>query len=92
MRVVGIDPAKKPCIIANKNGIETFNKFFNKETASQIEKKFGKFDFITSHNVLAHTENIQEIFLSIYKLLKENAYFCFEIGYFKDVIKNNIFD
>jgi SAM-dependent methyltransferase len=92
MRVVGIDPAKKPCVIANKNGIETFNKFFNKEAASQIEKKFGKFDFITSHNVLAHTENIQEIFLSIYNLLKENAYFCFEIGYFKDVIKNNIFD
>jgi SAM-dependent methyltransferase len=92
MRVVGIDPAKKPSVIANKNGIETFNKFFNKEAASQIEKKFGKFDFITSHNVLAHTENIQEIFLSIYDLLKKDAYFCFEIGYFKEVVKNNLFD
>ena len=92
MQVIGIDPAKKPIIIANKRGILTFNKFFNKNNAEQIEKKFGKFDFITSHNVLAHTENIQEIFLSIYDLLKENAFFCFEIGYFKDVVNNTLFD
>lgn len=92
MRVVGIDPAKKPCKIANDSGINTINDFFNKKTASRIKKKYGQFDFITSHNVLAHTENIQEIFLSIYKLLKADAYFCFEIGYFKEVVKNNFFD
>ena len=92
MTVVGVDPAKKPCKIANNKKITTFNKFFNKQTSKQLEKKFGKFDFITSHNVLAHTEKIQEIFFSIYYLLKENAYFCFEIGYFKDVIKHNLFD
>jgi SAM-dependent methyltransferase len=92
MKVLGIDPAKKPSMIANKNGIETLNQFFNKNSADQIEKKLGKFDFITSHNVLAHTENIQEIFNSIYTLLKEDAYFCFEIGYFKEVINRNLFD
>lgn len=92
MKVVGIDPAKKPCSIANTNGIKTFNQFFNKRSSNYLDKKFGKFDFITSHNVLAHTENIQEIFYSIYNLLKDDAYFCFEIGYFKEVINNNLFD
>ena len=92
MKVFGIDPAKKPCDIANKKGIKTINDFFNKKISSQIKKKYGKFDFITSHNVLAHTENIQEIFLSIHDLLKEDAYFCFEIGYFKEVVKHNLFD
>jgi SAM-dependent methyltransferase len=92
IKVLGIDPAKKPSFIANKNKIPTLNQFFNKKTAVQIENKYGKFDFITSHNVLAHTENIQEIFLSIYDLLKKDAYFCFEIGYFKEVVKNNLFD
>ena len=92
MKVVGIDPAKKPSDIAKASGIETINNFFNKKTASKIKKKYGQFDFITSHNVLAHTENIQEIFLSIYDLLKDHGYFCFEIGYFKEVIKNNFFD
>ena len=92
MKVIGIDPAKKPCQIANTNGIKTINNFFNKKNSSRIQKNYGQFDFITSHNVLAHTENIQEIFLSIFNLLKEDAYFCFEIGYFKEVVKNNFFD
>ena len=92
MKVIGIDPAKKPCQIANTNGIKTINNFFNKKTSSRIQKNYGQFDFITSHNVLAHTENIQEIFLSIFNLLKEDAYFCFEIGYFKEVVKHNLFD
>ena len=92
MKVVGIDPAKIPSDIANASGISTINNFFNKKNASRIKKRYGQFDFITSHNVLAHTENIQEIFLSIFNLLKANAYFCFEIGYFKDVVKNNLFD
>ena len=92
MKVVGIDPAKKPSNIANARGITTINNFFNKKTSTKIKKKYGQFDFITSHNVLAHTENIQEIFLSTFDLLKEDAYFCFEIGYFKEVVKHNLFD
>jgi SAM-dependent methyltransferase len=92
MKVLGIDPANKPSAIANAKGIKTINNFFNKKISLQIKKKYGKFDLITSHNVLAHTDNIQEIFLSIYDLLKEDAYFCFEIGYFKEVIKFNLFD
>jgi SAM-dependent methyltransferase len=92
MRVVGVDPAKKPCKIANDKGIKTINNFFNKKVSSNIKEKYGQFDFITSHNVLAHTENLQEIFSLIYGILKKNAYFCFEIGYFKEVIKNNLFD
>jgi SAM-dependent methyltransferase len=92
MKVLGIDPANKPCAIANNKGIKTLNNFFNKQTANQIQKKFGKFDLITSHNVLAHTINIKEIFKSVFKILNQNAFFCFEIGYFKKVIEKNLFD
>lgn len=92
MKVLGIDPADKPCKIANNKGIKTLNNFFNKKIANQIQKKFGKFDLITSHNVLAHTENIKDIFESVFKILNQNAFFCFEIGYFKKVIEKNLFD
>ena len=92
MKVIGIDPAKKPSKIANDKGIKTINNFFNKKISNNFKKKYGQFDFITSHNVLAHTENIQEIFLSIYDILKKDAYFCFEIGYFKEVVRHNLFD
>ena len=92
MKVLGIDPAKLPASIANSKGIRTINKFFNIKTANFIIKKYGHADFVTSHNVLAHTENNKEVFLSIFKMLKQNGYFCFEIGYFHDVMKKNLFD
>ena len=92
MNVLGIDPAITPTEIARSKGIETINSFFNKENAKKIVKKYGNPDFITSHNVLAHIENIDETFLSIFKILNYGGFFCFEVGYLKEVIRNNYFD
>lgn len=92
MRVLGIDPAKLPASLANRKKINTINKFFNTATSNFILSKYGQIDFVTSHNVLAHTENIKEVFLSIFKILKKNGFFCFEIGYFREVVKKNLFD
>ena len=92
LRVIGIDPAKKPSDIANKNGIKTINDFFTKKRAASIKKKYKKIDYITSHNVLAHIDNLEEVFKNIYFLLKEDGYFCFEVGYFLNVINNIYFD
>jgi SAM-dependent methyltransferase len=92
IKVLGIDPAKLPAKIANKNGIKTINKFFNKKTSNEIKKKYGNIDFITSHNVLAHIGNITEVFENIFSLLKYDGYFCFEVGYFLKVLENNYFD
>ena len=90
--VLGVDPAKKPAKIANLNKIKTINSFFDKKTSSYIVKKYGYFDFITSHNVLAHVNNINKIFNNIYNTLNENGFFCFEVGYFYHVLKKNYFD
>ncbi len=90
--VIGVDPAKIPAKIANKKGINTINDFFNENSANKIKKKFGKVDFVTSHNVLAHIEENKEVFKNIYNILKQDGYFCFEVGYFLDVLRNNYFD
>ena len=92
LKVLGVDPASLPAKIANKNGIKTYNKFFNYQTACIIKKKYGDIDFITSHNVLAHIGDIEDVFNSIHFLLKSGGYFCFEVGYFVNVVKNNLFD
>jgi len=91
-RVLGVDPAFLPAKIANNNGIETINDFFNDKISSNIINKFGKFNFITSHNVLAHVENLENIFKLIFNTLENKGFFCFEIGYFLKVLKNNYFD
>ena len=92
IKTLGIDPAKLASNIANKNGLKTINKFFDKKSKNFIEKKYGKPVAITSHNVLAHIDNLKEIFVLSYNLLSENGYLCFEVGYFKDVIENKFFD
>ncbi len=91
-KVLGIDPAKEPAKIAKTNGVNTIVDFFNSKSASKIFKNHGLFNFITSHNVLAHIDNIDDVFKNIFKLLKINGYFCFEVGYFHKVLKNNYFD
>ncbi len=90
--VCGVDPAKAPAELANESGINTLNCFFDKEAVARIIESNGKADFVTSHNVLAHVDDLISVFKDIYSLLKVGGYFCFEIGYFKEVLKNNFFD
>lgn len=91
-KVLGVDPASKPAEIANNNGIKTINAFFDKEIADLIINKYGQVDLITSHNVLAHVDDLQDVFKNIYSVIKERGIFIFEIGYFKMVLESGCFD
>tara|TARA_A100001015_G_scaffold285363_1_gene352787 strand:- start:14 stop:550 length:537 start_codon:yes stop_codon:yes gene_type:complete len=45
LNVLGIDPAYLPAKIANNNGINTINKFFNSKSSIEIKENFGQVDF-----------------------------------------------
>ncbi len=90
--VLGVDPAKLPSQIANKKNIKTINNFFSTNVTNSIIKNYGKFDLITSHNVLAHIDDIHNTFKNAFKCLKIGGFFCFEIGYFLKVVQKNLFD
>lgn len=91
-QVLGIDPAKIPSTIANKNGINTINEFFSLNLAKKIVNNNQSFDIVISNNVLAHIENIHDVFEGIHKVLKINGLLVFEVGYFGDIILKNIYD
>jgi SAM-dependent methyltransferase len=91
-RVCGVDPAAFPAKIANENGIDTINAFFGRDAVDRIKAKYGSADFVTSHNVLAHVDDLAATFANIKDLLKAGGRFCFEVGYFREVLKNNFFD
>jgi SAM-dependent methyltransferase len=91
-RVCGVDPALIASNIANENGIVTINAFFNADAVEKIEARHGKADFVTSHNVLAHVDDLAEVFRNIHALLKDDGYFAFEIGYFREVLSAGCFD
>lgn len=90
--ILGVDPAELPAKIANENQIPTINKFFSEKLSNYIKKKYGKFDVIISHNVLAHVEDINDVFNGINNLLENGGYLIFEIGYFGKLIRENIVD
>lgn len=90
--VVGVDPAKNIATIANKKGIKTIPSFFNSNVVKKILSNYGKADLITSHNCLAHIDNLSQIFNLSKKLLSKNGVMVLEVGYFYEVLKNNWFD
>jgi 2-polyprenyl-3-methyl-5-hydroxy-6-metoxy-1,4-benzoquinol methylase len=91
-KVLGVDPSNLPVQEAIKNNINTINDFFDLSLAKEIVKTKQNADIIISHNVLAHVENLKDIFQGIFYLLKENGIFVFEIGYFAHMIKDGIYD
>lgn len=90
--VCGVDPAKLAVEISRKKNIFTINNFFNEEAYREILDKFGEVDIVTSQNVLAHVDDIRLTFKKIYDLLKQDGYFVFEVGYFKNVLELGTFD
>lgn len=91
-KVLGIDPSDLPVKEAFKKDIKTINHFFDSSLAEQLIVSKGQADIIISHNVLAHVEDLKDIFLGIFKLLKDDGVFVFEIGYFANMIKDGIYD
>ena len=91
-RVCGVDPASIAAGIANENGITTLNTFFDADAVEEIVRRYGHADLVTSHNVLAHVDDLAGVFRNIYSLLKDDGYFAFEIGYFREVLRTGCFD
>lgn len=91
-KVCGVDPASMPAELANADGIETVNAFFDEAVVAGIVARHGQADMVTSHNVLAHVDDLAATFRAVHALLRDGGYFCFEVGYFREVLSKNCFD
>lgn len=91
-RVLGIDPALNLATVARMNGIPTEAVLFNRKTASSILKKHGKADVITATNVIAHIDDLHQVFQGVSTLLKKNGMFITEFPYLLDLVAKNQFD
>lgn len=91
-RVVGVDPASLAAGIANEQGVETLNTFFGDEAVDEILARHGPADYVTSHNVLAHVDDLAGVFRNVHRLLRDGGHFGFEIGYFREVLRQGCFD
>lgn len=92
MKVLGVDPAEEVSKIANDNGINTLNDFFNKDTALKIKDQYGQAELITSHNACAHIDDLRSVIDGVDILMGQDSIFVMEVGYFLDVFQNKWFD
>lgn len=92
IKVLGIEPAKNVAEIAWEKGINTLCTYFNKNTALDIIKDYGQADIVTASNVFAHADNLEEIAIATFKMLKNDGTFIVEVQYLLDTIKDLTFD
>ena len=92
VRVLGVDPALNVAWVARRKGIETIADYFTGQNAIQIVKQYGQADAIFANNVLAHIDNMDEVFVGIQRLLKSEGILVFEVHYLVDLIEKLQYD
>jgi SAM-dependent methyltransferase len=92
INVIGVEPAENIAKIAQKEGIETINSFFNGGAVSNIIKSKGKADIVTACNVFAHVDDISSVVHDVKDLLKEDGIFIIEVQYLLRTLKDMTFD
>jgi nucleoside-diphosphate-sugar epimerase/dTDP-4-dehydrorhamnose 3,5-epimerase-like enzyme/SAM-dependent methyltransferase len=90
--VLGVEPAKNVAKIANENGINTINDYFNESVVSNIINQYGNASIVTASNVFAHSDKLVDITKNAFELLKEDGSFIIEVQYLIDTINDLTFD
>ena len=91
INVLGVEPTNI-AKLANQDGIETIQNFFDKKVADEIKTKYSEASIILATNMFAHMATIGEVISGIEHLLKDDGVFVFENHYLLDVIERGQFD
>lgn len=92
IRVLGIEPARNIAARANRDGIQTIDRFFSVKLAQDIKKKYGEASVVTANNVFAHIDDLDEVVEGVKILLTKGGVFVIEAPYLVDFIEKNYFD
>ena len=90
-KLLGIEPSSAGAL-ARKAGFEVAERFFNKETARDIQGTHGKAAIVTATNVFAHVDDIQSFAAGIACLLRDDGVAIFEFPYLHNMLEDLYFD
>ena len=91
-KVIGVEPAINIAKIAEENSVKTINDFFSEDVAKKIVRENGKVEAITATNVVAHTNDLDDLLKGVSYLLKDDRVFVIEVPYLVDLLENVEFD
>jgi 2-polyprenyl-3-methyl-5-hydroxy-6-metoxy-1,4-benzoquinol methylase len=88
---LGIEPTKSTAKVAKKKGLKVIQKFFGKDLATSLKKKFSP-DLIVANNVMAHVPDINDFISGLKVLLKKSGVITVEFQHLLNIIKKRQFD
>ena len=91
-RVLNIEPARNVAESSRQKGVETIDEFFSKKIAGDIFKKYGSAKIVVANNVMAHIDDIKDVFEGVKNLINEDGVFIFEVHWVGNLIGDGGFD
>ena len=92
MKALGIEPAKNLSEVANQNGLQTINRYFDSYCVDDILSHYGPAHAISGNNVFAHIDDIQSVLKNVHKLLADDGIFVLEFPYLVTMLDEMLFD
>ena len=92
INVLGVDPSKFMCDLANKKGVKTYNNFFNFENSKKIKKRYKNFDILYAANVFNHVDNPDNFLKGCSQVLKNEGLIVLEVPDLDSLINSCGFD
>jgi SAM-dependent methyltransferase len=90
--VLGIEPAVNVAMVANSQGIDTLNRFFNTKTAMALAMESKHADLLLGNNVLAHVPDLNDFVMAMKILLKPAGIITMEFPHLMKLMEQNQFD
>ena len=91
LNTLGVEPTNI-AKIANENGIDTIQAFFDKKICEKIVAEKGKAKLITSTNVFAHMSTLGDVMDGIKTLLDDDGFYAFENHYIMEILNKVQYD
>lgn len=91
-KVLGIEPAKNICEIANEKGIKSKNSYFDEKCVNEIKSEFDSPKLVLASNVFAHNDNLFEFAKNVKNLLDDDGTFIIEVQYLVNTLQDLTFD
>lgn len=87
-----VEPCGNFAKITNNMGYKTYPKFWNNETAREIQDNHGKMDLIYAANCFCHIQDLDEAFSAVERILSPDGIFVFEDPSLLKMIARNSYD
>src|SRR5262249_5006672 len=87
VEAIGIEPSINVSKIANDQGLATICAFFDADSASEVEKTYGKADVIVASSVFTHLEDPHQFIEAVKQLLTGDGRFMVEVEYIGNILR-----